>query len=268
MNNDRGDIVPILNHKRESKRYLILIEIAKHQPAVNQSEIADAIGVTPQAVSEHIKGLSNRGHVSKLGRGRYEITPRGVDWLIIQNEKLRELTNYVAEEVLTQVDIEATIAGGEIQAGEIVTLSMVGGFLHANVGSENGKTTSAKAIGNAKKGEVVGVIDFEGILDYEIGSVCIISIPSISLENKPTRLMAGVKDERDYDLVAISGVEALVAARVAGYSVDIYFGTPMAITEAAMRGLDVLLIVTDSAILNHIDRFREAKISYEVIELK
>ena len=80
--------------------------------------------------------------------------------------------------------------------------------------------------------------------------------------------MAGMKDEGDYDLVAVSGVEALVAARVAGYSVDIYFGTPMAITEAAMRGLDVLLIVTDSAILNHIDRFREAKISYEVIELK
>ena len=80
--------------------------------------------------------------------------------------------------------------------------------------------------------------------------------------------MAGVEGERDYDLVAVSGVEALVAARVAGYSIDIYFGTPMAITEAAMRGLNVLLIVTDSAILSHIDRFREAKISYEVIELK
>ena len=79
MNNDRRGIVPVLNHKRESTRYLILIEIAKHQPAINQGEIADAIGVTPQAVSGHIKGLSNRGHVSKLGRGRYEITPRGVD---------------------------------------------------------------------------------------------------------------------------------------------------------------------------------------------
>lgn len=268
MNKDRRDIVPILNHKRESKRYLILIEIAKHQPAINQGEIADTIGVTPQAVSEHIKELSNRGHVSKLGRGRYEITPRGVDWLIVQNEKLRELTNYVAEEVLTQVDIEATIAGGEIHAGEIVTLSMVDGVLHSNVRNENGKTASAKSIGNAKKGEVVGVIDFEGILDYEIGSVCIISIPSISLENKPSQEVVGIKDEQDYDLVAVSGVEALVAARVAGYSVDIYFGTPMAVTEAAMRGLNVLLIVTDSAILNHIDRFRESKVSYEVIELK
>ena len=124
MNSDRRDIVPVLSRKRESKRYLILIEIAKHQPAINQGEIADSIGVTSQAVSEYMKELSDSGHVSKLGRGRYEITPKGVDWLIVQNEKLRDLTNYVAGEVLTQVDIEAAIAGGEIRAGETVALSL------------------------------------------------------------------------------------------------------------------------------------------------
>ena len=268
MNSDRRDIVPVLSRKRESKRYLILIEIAKHQPAINQGEIADSIGVTSQAVSEYMKELSDNGHVSKLGRGRYEITPKGVDWLIVQNEKLRELTNYVAGEILTQVDMEAAIAGGEIRAGERVALSMVEGFLQADVENEAEKTISAKAIGNAKKGELVEVIDFEGILDYEMGSVCIISIPPVSLENGPSQMGTKVKDVEDYDLVAVSGVEALVAARMAGYSVDIYFGTPVAVAEAAMRGLNVLLLVTDSAILNHIDRLREAKISYEVVELK
>ena len=79
MNSDRRDIVPVLSRKRESKRYLILIEIAKHQPAINQGEIADSIGVTSQAVSEYMKELSDSGHVSKLVMGRYEITPKGVD---------------------------------------------------------------------------------------------------------------------------------------------------------------------------------------------
>ncbi len=267
MHGDRRVDIPILNRKRESRRYLILIEIAKHQPAINQGEISDAIGITAQAVSEYIKELSDSGHVSKLGRGRYEITTKGVNWLIIQNEKLRELANHVAEDVLTRVDIEAAIAKNEIKSGERVTLSMIEGFLHASTMQKGGKSISAKAVGDAGEGEMVGLIDFEGIIDYEIGSVCIMSIPSVSIEKQPPSYH-NINKEIDYDLIAVSGVEALVAARGMGYTVDIKFGTPMAVSEAAIRGLNVLLIVTETAVLNHIDQLREYKINYEVIELK
>ena len=148
-----------------------------------------------------------------------------------------------------------------------MTLSLIEGFLHASTMQKGGKSISAKAVGDAGEGEMVGLIDFEGIIDYEIGSVCIMSIPSVSIEKQPPSYH-NINKEIDYDLIAVSGVEALVSARGMGYTVDIKFGTPMAVSEAAIRGLNVLLIVTETAVLNHIDQLREYKINYEVIELK
>ena len=74
----------VLASKRDATRYQILVEIAERQPAVSQQEIADAIGITSQAVSNYLQELVENDHVEKLGRGRYEVTKEGVDWLISQ----------------------------------------------------------------------------------------------------------------------------------------------------------------------------------------
>ena len=86
----------VLQSKRNATRYGILVEIADRQPAVNQQEIADAIDVTPQAVSDYLKGLIEEGYVEKHGRGRYEVTKEGVDWLISQTDALRGLIEHVS----------------------------------------------------------------------------------------------------------------------------------------------------------------------------
>jgi len=41
----------VLANKRNATGYRILVEVTERQPAVNQSEIADAVGVTSQAAS-------------------------------------------------------------------------------------------------------------------------------------------------------------------------------------------------------------------------
>ena len=56
LNTGRKDsLYSILRSKREVSRLQILVEIAEHQPAVRQQEIANKLGVTPQAISEYIR---------------------------------------------------------------------------------------------------------------------------------------------------------------------------------------------------------------------
>jgi putative transcriptional regulator len=51
----KDPLYTILRSKREVTRLQILVEIAEHQPAVRQQEIAEKLGVTPQAISEYIR---------------------------------------------------------------------------------------------------------------------------------------------------------------------------------------------------------------------
>ena len=123
--------VSVLRNKRDASRYQILVAIAARQPAVSQQEIADAVGVTAQAVSEYVRDLVDAEYVEKHGRGRYVVTKEGVDWLISRTEDLRDYTEFVTEEVIGQVESETAIAEDAVGAGDRVALSMRDGTLHA-----------------------------------------------------------------------------------------------------------------------------------------
>ena len=259
---DRREL-SVLRHKRDATRYRVLVEIAARQPAVSQREVADAIGVTAQAVSEYVGELVDLGHVEKEGRGRYRITKEGVDWLLTRTDELQAFTRYVAEEVLGGVDVEAAIATDEVEADQPVTLSMRAGVLHASPGAD-GRAT-AVAVTAAGPGEAVGVSEFDGLLDYEPGVVTVAAVPAVGTEGRGPEpgTLAGLAD--DHDLTAVSGVEALAAVRGAGLEPDVRFGTVAAVEAAAARGLDVLLVAVEGSVSAHTDRLREGNIRYEVV---
>jgi len=71
----------LLQSKRDATKFQILVEVASHQPNVRQSEIAHTLGITPQAVSEYLKELTNQGFVYSDGRVRYKATAKGVEWI-------------------------------------------------------------------------------------------------------------------------------------------------------------------------------------------
>lgn len=50
-------MIDLLHSKKESTKFQILVEITAHQPNVRQREIAEKVGITPQAVSEYGFGL-------------------------------------------------------------------------------------------------------------------------------------------------------------------------------------------------------------------
>jgi len=251
----------VLRSKRNATRYQILVEIAERQPAVSQREVAEEIGITAQAVSDYLQDLVSQGYVRKEGRGRYEVTKEGVDWLISRTEDLRSFVDHVAQDVVGGVDVETAIATDEIREGETVSLSMRDGTLHATPGATAVAVTDARADGD------VGVTNVEGVVGYDLGEVTVVSVPAIRDGGAATVDDDLIADHAAAnDLLAAAGTEALVAARSAGVEPDVRFGTAGAVEEAAVKGLDVLLVVVADQLSRHTDTLREANVGYAVID--
>lgn len=257
--------IRVLRSKRDASRYQILVAIADRQPAVSQQEIADTVGITAQAVSDYVQEFVEEGYVDTHGRGRYEVTKEGVDWLISRTDDLREFTQFVAEEIIGQVEIETAIATDDITADEHVTLSMIDGTLCA---TPNGSgSVTAVAITDANEGEDVGVTDFKGLHEYDIGEVTVVVVPSIrdggsrAVDSETVVTLAS-----DHDYVAVAGTEALATVRTADITPDIRFGTASAIPAAAVRGISVLLLVTGTELSKHTERLRENGVGYELVD--
>lgn len=261
----------VLRNKRDATRYRILVEVAKRQPAVSQREIAEVIGVTAQAVSEHLRELAEDGYVLHEARGRYEVTKEGVDWLITETDSLREYVDRVASEVIGEVEVDTAIAQAPISEGEAVAVRMHDGTLTATPlakqASEADETAAAVAVTDADAGSDVGVTEFEGVLDYELGHVTALEVPSVrhggSRAVDDTQLRAAAAAN---EVVVVSGVEPLVAVRAAGVEPDVRFGSEGAVAEAVAKGLDVLLVVVSEDLADHTDRLRELSATYEVLE--
>jgi len=282
---DGGADLGVLRHKRDATRYRILVEIAERQPAVSQREIADAIGITAQAVSEHLGDLADGGFVDREGRGRYRVTKEGVDWLISRTDELSEYLDHVTSDVLGDVEVETALADGPVEEGDRVGLSMRDGVLHArsvaegdggddaggatldSAGTDHSDGATAVAVTAADSGQDVGVAEFDGVVDYELGAVTVVAVPAVrdggSRTVDPPRLREFATDA---DLVVAAGTEAIAAVRRLEREPDVRFGTVDAVREAAMRGLDVLLVAVAGQLSAHTDGLRETAVSYEVVD--
>lgn len=253
----------VLESKRAATRFRILVEIAERQPAVNQGEIADAVGITSQAVSEYIQTLVEDGLVNKEGRSRYRVTTEGVDWLLTQATETKEFVEWVTDDLLGGVKEDAAIATAPIEANDPVSLTLREGLLHASPGTEGPATGIATTDGDP--GQEIGVTDFDGIIDLEPGAVTLLQVPTIqsggSRNVDREQLQAGCAD---VDIVAAAGVESIVALRDADIPIDTTFGGGHVAADAASRGLTVAIAVTADTIGQVADPLRDAGIAYEV----
>jgi putative transcriptional regulator len=113
----------------------------------------------------------------------------------------------------------------------------------------------------------VAVAEFDGVLDYELGTVTVVEVPSVqsggsrAADAETLRACAA-----DADLVAAAGTEALTALRTADVEPDQRFGTATAVEEAATKGLDVLLVAVSDCVSTHTDRLRDSAVGYEVVD--
>ncbi len=257
-----GETPAVLGSKRDATRYQVLVEIAARQPAVSQSEIADAIGVTSQAVSDYVRDLVEAGYVEKGGRGRYEVTKEGVDWLITRTDGLETYLERVTSDVIGSVDVDAAIALGDVREGDRVGLVMRDGVLHANPA---GGTATAVAVTSAAAGEAVGVTDFEGVVDYDTGTVTVLPVPTVTDGDPPAADAVSTRLPEN-GLLAVAGTEAYAFVSRADLQPDVRFGTVEAVAEAAVRGLDVLLVAGTDELPRHTTTLREENVPHRVLD--
>ncbi|MFW5963786.1 MAG: MarR family transcriptional regulator [Natronomonas sp.] len=254
-------MVDVLDNKRSATKFRVLVEIADRQPAVNQGEIADAVGVTSQAVSEYIRELVDEGFVDKEARSRYRVTKQGVDWLFQQASDVRRFADHVTEDVLGSMQEDAALATADIESGDAVSLFIQDGLLHAAPGEEGPATGVATT--DASEGEVVGVTGFAGIIDLEPGEVTVFQVAPIrSGTPAGSESLRAAADAAD--VVAAAGVEAVAALRDSGVDADVTFAAGEVAADAAGRGLDVALVATTDLAGRVTDALRDAGLAYEV----
>jgi putative transcriptional regulator len=262
---DKDPLYTILRSKREVTRLQILVEIAEHQPAVRQQEIAEKLGVTPQAISEYIRELTDEGFVAASGRGNYEVTRVGVEWILTNAEALEAYARHIRRDIIQQVTVWAAIAAEDLKAGDEVGVYMKGGWLYAG---RKKQAATGSVVADARKDEDVGVSRLNGIIDHSEGKIRVCKVPRIqqggSRRVNMQRLSEVIKGA---DVVAAVGVEAYIALRTAGKKADMFYGAREGVIEAAFHGLECAILIVDEEFTDFLKRLESAGIGYTIHDL-
>jgi len=259
-------MVNVLQSKRESSRFQILVEIAAHQPNLRQKEVAESLGVTPQAISEYIKELVADGLVTTDGRMRYSITKEGVEWLLESAAELKRFARVVMEEIISHVSVWTALAEVDLAEGERVSLEMRKGLLYAN--KKDGVDASGIAISDVLAGEDVGVSDLKGLIGLDEGKITVCKVPRVQLGGSRRVDLAALKGLLSDDrMIGCLGVEALVAIRKVGCEPDVVFGAKESSVEAAYHGISSVIVSVDEQIPGLLNRLESEGLKYELIDL-
>jgi len=236
----------LLRDKGEFTKFQILFEIIRRQPHVKQEDISNALGITVQAVSKHFKKLIEEGLVEAgTEKANYRLTPKAIEKL---REGTKNLERYVKkiENGLKIEHIWPAIATQSTKAGDEVGLIMRDGVLYA-VTPNN---TDAEAFGivttDANPGEDLGFKYVKGKVKLTQGKILIVKLPSIREGGSKAVDLAKVKrfyEEFKPDRIGVMGSVGRAVLNKLGLKADIEFGISRAAALAALRGLNIFVLV-------------------------
>jgi putative transcriptional regulator len=261
------NMAQILKSKNLATKFQIMVEIAAHQPNIQQKDIAPRLGITSQGVSEYIRELIKDGWLSSEGRSRYKVTKEGVDWILQMSRQLHSYAWFVSK-VVADISTTTAIADSDLSVDQPASLYMKDGLLFAsNVIS--GKGAKGITVTAAKKGQDVGIRNVEGVIKLEPAKVMIGKVPNVqdggSGSTNLARLEREVKEAR---LVGVMGTEALVALRQIGVKPDYVHGVREAAIEAAYCGLSFLVVCSEDKVSILVQRLEEENLDYQIIDLR
>ena len=255
----------ILKNKRDVTRFQILVDIAEHQPAVRQQEIAMGLGVTPQAISEYVRELADEGMVKAPGRGRYEVTREGVEWLLHNAEALEGYARHVRNDIIKQVSVWTAIASEELKEGNEVGVYMKDGLLYA---SKIRQSANGICLSDTQKGEDAGVTHLEGIISHQEASVMVCKVPRVERGGSRKVRYDILRDViRKVTVVACVGLEAWVSLKKIGKVPDLYYGSREGAVEAALHGIPCGIVLVDEYFTDFLKQLEQADLCYEIFDL-
>jgi putative transcriptional regulator len=236
----------ILRDKGGSTEFQILLEVMRSQPHVKQKEVADAVGITVQAVSKHFKKLAREG-LLEVGseRADYRLTPKANDKL---SDYLKSLNAYTAR-IKSDLKVERllpALATQPIQEGETVGIIMKEGVLYAVPTDHPDAEAHGIAAQDAQSGEDVGLSDLQGKVKTRQGKVVMVRLPSIREGGSRAVDLNKVRkfyEEFHPDRVGVVGVVGRAVLNKLGLKADLDFGITRATALAAERGLNVFVVI-------------------------
>lgn len=258
-------MVGVLKNKKLATAFQILVEIAANQPNIPQKLIAARVGVTPQAVSEHVRELARDGYLKAAGRSRYRVSQAGVNFILKMAGELEEYSAVVAR-VVTKISVTTALAEDDIAPGQAVALFMRDGILYASGTGRGGARGIAAS--RASAGEDVGIANLEGIVELKAGEVIIGKVPGIE-SGGSARVDRSLlrKKARGKETVAAIGLEALSALRKIGVEPRYRYGARQAVIEAAHSGLSPLVVCVDNQVTGLVKKLEEENLSYRILDL-
>jgi putative transcriptional regulator len=261
------DMAQILRSKNLATKFQIMVEIAAHQPNIQQKDIAPRLGITSQAVSEYIRELIKDGWLSSEGRSRYKVTNEGVDWILQMSRQLHSYAWFVSKAV-ADISTTTAIADSDLKAGQQASLFMKDGLLFA---SKTVRTKGAKGtvLTRAEKGQDVGIRNIEGVIRLKPARVTIGKVPDVqdggSKNTDSARLRKELSKAR---LVGAIGTEALVALLQTGVKPAYVHGVREAAVEAAYCGLPFLVVSSEDNVSVLVQRLEEENLHYHIVDLR
>lgn len=255
----------ILKNKRDVTRFQILVDIAAHQPAVRQQEIAANLGVTPQAISDYVRELAEEGMLKAPGRGRYEVTREGVEWILHNAEQLEFYARHIRSDIIKQVSVWTAIAAEDLIKGDTVGVYMKGGLLYA---SKTPQSANGIIISDTLKGEDAGVSNLEGIITHREASVLVCKVPRIERGGSRKVRFDALREVIDgVSVVACVGLEAWVSLKKIDRVPDLYFGSREGAVEAALHGIPCAIVIVDEFFTDFLKQLEQADLTYEIHDL-
>ncbi len=230
----------LLRDLKETTKLLILLEIVNSRPRALNS-IATKLDITVQGISDYVRAMTEEDLVKKIG-GEYRATKKGVEMLENGMFKLKEFVDSSIRQ-LEIIDTCGAIAGNEIKENEEVGLFMEEGVLVAYSGKDS--PSKGYAMFDAKKGRDLAVRDPSGLVTLKPGRITVLQLPS--LQEGGTHALSrnaaekAIKEIR-FGKVAVMDVVSKALANSLDLAVDFEFAALKASFEAAVKGMDVLVV--------------------------
>lgn len=245
----------------------------RHLLATQQEDISDALGITVQAVSKHFKKLIKEGFIEAgAEKANYRLTSKALEKL---HEGAKSLERYSTkiENGLKVERVWPAIATQPAKPGDEIGLILKEGILYAV--DPNNK--DAKAFGivttNANQGEDLGFEYSRGKIEMNRGRILIVKLPSIKEGGSRAVDLSKVKKlykEFNPDRVGVMGSVGRAVLNKLGIKADIEFGISRAVAVAALRGLNIFVLVVGrmaNLMIEEIDKTnmkRTINITYEI----
>ncbi|MCW4009190.1 MAG: winged helix-turn-helix transcriptional regulator [Candidatus Bathyarchaeota archaeon] len=263
-----------LRDKGELTKFQILIEIMRNQPHVKQKDIADALGITIQAVSKYFKKLAKEGLLETGSeRADYRLTAKGTAKL---RDDLRHLEDYLTS-IKREMKIERAlpaIATQSVKAGDEVGIIMKEGVMYTVATDDPNAEAKGTAMANAKPEEDLGLKNLQGKLKLKHGKILIVKLPSIRRGGSRAVDLVKVKsfyDDFKPDRVGVMGAVGRAVLNKMGLTADLEFGISSAAAIAASRGLNVFVLVVGRMVnrmIEEIDTINLRNVAEVIYEVK